>query len=247
MEIFWLDLRKGYYVKVHFSVGDAPIPRRRNVGLHKEEAAMLYLTLREGDYVMVGGNVKVSYSHANGKDSFVLGFEAPKDVQILRGKYYEEEIAKMAAKGSEAAQKLSDTLSTEYEARRSKYNARRASRNNQERRISAGEIKPYSHSQLAEHPDEKQADDKVQNLDNKVHSLNYPLPVKNKKILKYIKKLGSLAEISEEKMHPGNFRYLSASESSTIHEDAVTWANRLSDYPGAASRFISSWQATVNE
>lgn len=89
---------------------------------------MLFLSLREGDYIMLGGNVKVSYDHSEGKDALVLGIEAPKDVQVLRGKYYEEEIAKMAAAGNEEAKMLSEKLEQEYRVRQHKYNKRRRAR-----------------------------------------------------------------------------------------------------------------------
>ena len=103
---------------------------------------MLMITLREGDYFMVGGNVKVSYERSEGKDALILGVDAPKDVQILRGKYYENEIAKLAEAGDVKAQEIHKQLAEDYEKRRRKYNARRSSRSEQQRRVDAGEIKP---------------------------------------------------------------------------------------------------------
>jgi len=81
---------------------------------------MLLIGLSEGDYVMIGGSVKVSFDHKNGANSIVIGIEAPKDVDILRGTYYEREIAQLAAKGDAEAIKLYKKLEEEHEARRHK-------------------------------------------------------------------------------------------------------------------------------
>jgi len=104
---------------------------------------MLYISLREGDYVVIGGTVKVCYDHMNGKDGLVLGIDAPKDVQVLRGKYYEEELKRMADAGDAKAKELFEKLEKETAKRLRKYNKRRESRNEQDRRIAAGEINPY--------------------------------------------------------------------------------------------------------
>jgi len=58
---------------------------------------MLRISLREGDYVMLGDNIRISYDSMNGKNHLVLGIEAPREVEVLRGKIYEERIEKMAA------------------------------------------------------------------------------------------------------------------------------------------------------
>ena len=108
---------------------------------------MLLISLREGDYVMLGDNIKVCYDHMKGKDHLVLGFEAPKDVEIVRGKLYEESIAQSAEQGDKEAQELSKKLKKEYAARQRKSGIRRARREEQERRMAAGEIKPYNHQQ----------------------------------------------------------------------------------------------------
>jgi len=105
---------------------------------------MLLVTLSEGDYIMIGENIKVHFDHKAGRDTLALGIEAPKEVSILRGKLYEEGIAKMADEGDVEAQKLSRKLKKEYEDRRKKSYIRKARRENQERRMAAGEIKPYN-------------------------------------------------------------------------------------------------------
>jgi len=86
---------------------------------------MLIVTLREGDYIMIGDNIKVQYDHMNGKDHLALAIDAPKDLSILRGKVYEEALEKKAETGDLEAQALSKKLKKEYAARRRKANLRR--------------------------------------------------------------------------------------------------------------------------
>ena len=102
---------------------------------------MLHITLREGDYFMIGGNVKVQYKKYEGRDNMVIGVEAPKDVQILRGIYYEQEIEKLAAAGDEKAAEIAKKLRADYVKRRDGLNERKKSREENERRMAAGEIK----------------------------------------------------------------------------------------------------------
>ena len=102
---------------------------------------MLHITLREGDYFMIGGNVKVQYKKYEGRDNMVIGVEAPKDVQILRGIYYEQEIEKLAAVGDEKAAEIAKKLRADYVRRRDGLNERKKSREENERRTAAGEIK----------------------------------------------------------------------------------------------------------
>ena len=47
---------------------------------------MLAVTLVEGDYIMIGDKIRVHFDHKVSRDSLSLGIEAPRDVQILRGK-----------------------------------------------------------------------------------------------------------------------------------------------------------------
>ena len=86
---------------------------------------MLIVTLREGDYIMIGDNIKVQYDHMNGKDHLALAIDAPKDLSILRGKVYEEALEKKAESGDLEAQALSKKLKKEYAAHRRKANLRR--------------------------------------------------------------------------------------------------------------------------
>lgn len=105
---------------------------------------MLYVTLREGDYVRIGDDIRIHYADRDGRDVFALGIEAPKDVTVLRGKLYEETIRQQAEAGCEDSKRLYQKLRKEYEERRDKAATRRAKRDAQERRMESGEIKPYN-------------------------------------------------------------------------------------------------------
>jgi len=97
---------------------------------------MLIVTVYEGEYVMIGDNIRVYYDHKNGRDSLALGIEAPEDVQVLRSRLYEEEIARRAEAGDIAAQQLHTQLKTEHEERRRISQARRTKL--KERRMAKG-------------------------------------------------------------------------------------------------------------
>ena len=98
---------------------------------------MLFVSLREGDYLMIGDDVRINYDRMDGKDYLVLGIEAPKDVPVLRGKVYEANLAKMAAEGNEEAREHAEKLAKAYETRQRRYNARRARRQRQEQRLAS--------------------------------------------------------------------------------------------------------------
>jgi len=92
---------------------------------------MLLISLNEGDYVMIGDSVKVTYDHLNGKNSLVLGIEAPKNIDILRGEYYERELLKLADEGNADARVIFEKLSKERTSRRRKSSIRRAKQKKQ--------------------------------------------------------------------------------------------------------------------
>jgi sRNA-binding carbon storage regulator CsrA len=102
---------------------------------------MLYITLREGDYFVIGDNVRVSFERTEGRDVISVGVDAPREVQVQRGQVYERKIAQLAEAGDIQAQQTHRMLVDDYEQRVRKYNARRASRAEHDRRIRAGEIK----------------------------------------------------------------------------------------------------------
>jgi carbon storage regulator len=53
---------------------------------------MLSLSVREGDYLMIGENIRVHVQKGLG-NHMKLGIEAPKSVHIERGKVYEKHLA----------------------------------------------------------------------------------------------------------------------------------------------------------
>jgi sRNA-binding carbon storage regulator CsrA len=89
---------------------------------------MLHLTLSEGDYMMIGENIRVYYHHNNGKFSLTLGIEAPRDVSVLRGTLYEEGIANKAAAGDKEAMELLEQITAEKLDRRRASGKRKAKR-----------------------------------------------------------------------------------------------------------------------
>ena len=97
---------------------------------------MLVVSLNEGDYVMIGDNIKIHYDSKRGADQLAIGIEAPREVSVLRGKLYEEGIAKLAEQGDEEAIVLSKKLKKEYKERRRLSAIRRAKHAEQERRAS---------------------------------------------------------------------------------------------------------------
>ena len=118
--------------------------KRCIVAMEGQEVKMLIVTLHEGDYVMIGDSVRVHFDHKRGRDSLALGIEAPKDLMVLRGKLYEEGVAEKAAKGDLEAKLLSQRLQSEHKERRRRSYIRQGRRQKQERRMAAGEIKPYN-------------------------------------------------------------------------------------------------------
>ena len=57
---------------------------------------MLQLALKQGEYVMIGDNVKVCYDRLGIHKQIFLSFDAPKDVKILRQRVHEEILLKEA-------------------------------------------------------------------------------------------------------------------------------------------------------
>ena len=86
---------------------------------------MLSLTIREGEYVMIGDSIKVHFNRKKGKD-LVLGVEAPREVKITRSQAYEGETDKLAEQGDWDAIKLSHRLKQEHAERRQKIKGRTA-------------------------------------------------------------------------------------------------------------------------
>jgi carbon storage regulator CsrA len=56
----------------------------------QEVIHMLLLSVSEGDYIMIGDNIKVHFDHKVNQNTLDLAVEAPKEITVLRGKLYEE-------------------------------------------------------------------------------------------------------------------------------------------------------------
>ena len=59
---------------------------------------MLVVNLKEGDYVVINGNIRVYFDHKISTNLLDIGIEAPRDVPVLRSKLQHEEGARRAAK-----------------------------------------------------------------------------------------------------------------------------------------------------
>ena len=51
----------------------------------KQEAIMLVINMKEGDYIMIGNDIKIHFGYKLNKNTLDLGVEAPRDVKVLRG------------------------------------------------------------------------------------------------------------------------------------------------------------------
>ena len=85
---------------------------------------MLCVSIREGEYVMIGDSIKVHFNRTKSKD-LILGIEAPREINISRSKAYEDGIERMAEEGNQEAQGLSMRLKEEHAERRQRYDSRR--------------------------------------------------------------------------------------------------------------------------
>lgn|GEM_PF-249307 len=104
----------------------------------------LRITARQGDYVMIGDNIKVQYK-GNSKGKPSIGIDAPRDMTVLRKNLYEAQVEKDAAAGDVRAQILSDVLEDEHVQRKAKAKTRavrqkadweRAAGQNQQNKVS---------------------------------------------------------------------------------------------------------------
>jgi len=102
---------------------------------------MLRFSLREGDYFMVGGNIRVTFTRINEFGQASVSVEAPREVPVLRGAVYEDQVAQQAAEGDTEAQVLYLELAAQRNARKRENLRRKSSRAEHKRRVLAGEIK----------------------------------------------------------------------------------------------------------
>jgi len=89
---------------------------------------MLHVTLKKGDYVMIGDEVKMSYSKNDGKMVVIFGVDAPRSLKITRSKVYEETLSNMAATGDQEAIEKLELVQKENEERRKIFNQRMSKR-----------------------------------------------------------------------------------------------------------------------
>jgi carbon storage regulator CsrA len=89
---------------------------------------MLHLTLAKGEHLMIGDNIKVTYSRNDGNTVAAIGIEAPREVKITRGKAYEDQLATQASEGNKEALQLLEKITEENIKRRKIFNKRKAKR-----------------------------------------------------------------------------------------------------------------------
>jgi len=78
---------------------------------------MLSLTMREGDYLMIGKDIKLTFEKVVGDNKMYIHIDAPKSVEILRDKVYERALED----GAEANGELLRRLKKERRAQRNEY------------------------------------------------------------------------------------------------------------------------------
>ena len=89
---------------------------------------MLHLTVGKGEHIMIGDEVKVTYTKNDGKRVVALGINAPRSLKITRGNIYEDELEKMALSGDREAIERLTHIREENENRRKLFNQRKSKR-----------------------------------------------------------------------------------------------------------------------
>lgn len=78
---------------------------------------MLQLALKQGEYVMVGDNVRICYDRQGIHKQIYLSFDAPKDVRIMRQKIHEEVLVQQAGEDTLEGQILAARFDAQREDR----------------------------------------------------------------------------------------------------------------------------------
>jgi len=107
-------------------------------------------TLKEGDYLLIGDDVRVYFKDRADRDSLQVGIEAPQNQLVLRSKLYVQHLAILAANGDEQAKARYQVVKKGQEKIWRDNIQRRARRDEQERRIAMGEIKSYNLETISE-------------------------------------------------------------------------------------------------
>jgi len=114
---------------------------------------MLYIPLRESEYVMIGNNIKVSYEYLVGNINLMLGFEAPDEVPVLRGKLYEEQL-KNQPNGTEKLKAINENINKAKKMRQADRARRAAKKSNKLSRTDAHTAPTGEHSSPSHRGDE---------------------------------------------------------------------------------------------
>ena len=58
----------------------------------QEVTQMLQVTVDQGEYILIGDNIKIYYDRLNSNRQLVLSFDAPREVKVMRQKLHEEKL-----------------------------------------------------------------------------------------------------------------------------------------------------------
>jgi|GEM_PF-591003 len=94
---------------------------------------MLRVTVEQGEYVLIGDNIRIYYDRLNSNKQLVLSFDAPREVEITRQRIYEERIAEQLGDTPEG-RRLTAELQAKKEARE-RAQAAREERRRQKREL----------------------------------------------------------------------------------------------------------------
>ncbi|MCL1884746.1 MAG: carbon storage regulator [Defluviitaleaceae bacterium] len=54
---------------------------------------MLQVSISEGEYILIGDNIKVHFDHKVNQNTLDIAVEAPKEITVLRGKLHDAKIS----------------------------------------------------------------------------------------------------------------------------------------------------------
>ena len=78
---------------------------------------MLSLTMKDGDYFLIGDDIKITFSKSSYRGALSVGIDAPKSMKIVRSGLLEKIAAEKAACGDLEAAKVSERFIKEREQR----------------------------------------------------------------------------------------------------------------------------------
>ena len=78
---------------------------------------MLQVTVEQGEYIMVGDNVKIYYDRLNSNKQLVLSFDAPREVRVMRQKVHEEKLIEKYGVDSPEGKQLAKEIQSRKEER----------------------------------------------------------------------------------------------------------------------------------